>query len=148
MRIGIITGEYPPMQGGVGAYSQLLAREIAALGHDVFVFTHCAAEQDERVTITPAIKTWGLGAILAAPRWADDHYLDIVNIQYQTAAYAMSPYIHALPDLFRSVPVVTTFHDLRHPYLFPKAGKLRDWAVMHLARTSDGCIVTNHEDAA
>src|SRR5690606_9338702 len=41
---------------------------------------------------------------------------------------------------------VTTFHDLRFPYLFPKAGKLRDWIVMHLAKSSDGVIATNHED--
>jgi glycosyltransferase involved in cell wall biosynthesis len=41
---------------------------------------------------------------------------------------------------------VTTFHDLRYPYLFPKAGRLRNWIVMRLARASDGVIVTNHED--
>jgi N-acetylglucosaminyl-diphospho-decaprenol L-rhamnosyltransferase len=29
MRIGIITGEYPPMQGGVGAYSQILAHTLS-----------------------------------------------------------------------------------------------------------------------
>ena len=33
------------------------------------------------------------------------------------------------------------------PYLFPKAGKLRNWIVMHLARKSAGVITTNHEDA-
>jgi glycosyltransferase involved in cell wall biosynthesis len=58
----------------------------------------------------------------------------------------MSPTIHFIPDVVRSLPVVTTFHDLRFPYLFPKAGRLRDWTVMHLARASDGVIATNHED--
>jgi hypothetical protein len=31
MKIGLITGEYPPMQGGVGAFTQELARAMAAL---------------------------------------------------------------------------------------------------------------------
>ena len=42
--------------------------------------------------------------------------------------------------------VVTTFHDLRVPYLFPKAGPLRWRANLELARRSDRAIVTNAED--
>ncbi|HIC94317.1 MAG TPA: glycosyltransferase [Anaerolineae bacterium] len=44
--------------------------------------------------------------------------------------------------------IVTTFHDLRVPYLFPKAGRLRWWVVLALARWSDAVIVTNIEDMA
>jgi glycosyltransferase involved in cell wall biosynthesis len=50
--------------------------------------------------------------------------------------------------VLRPIPVVTTFHDLRYPYLFPKAGGLRDKIVMRLANASNGVISTNHEDAA
>jgi hypothetical protein len=39
-----------------------------------------------------------------------------------------------------------TFHDLRVPYLFPKAGPLRRWIVYHLARSAEGVIATNDED--
>src|SRR5262249_24801174 len=78
--------------------------------------------------------------------WAAREKLDIINIQFQTAAFGMSPVVHFLPDVIRSIPVVTTFHDLRYPYLFPKAGGLRDWIVRHLAKASQGVIVTNHED--
>jgi hypothetical protein len=39
MRIGFITGEYPPMQGGVGAFTRELAREMVRQGHDVEVLT-------------------------------------------------------------------------------------------------------------
>ncbi len=39
MRIGMITGEYPPMQGGIGAYTRILAGEMAAQGHEVFVLS-------------------------------------------------------------------------------------------------------------
>src|SRR5690606_27282623 len=45
-----------------------------------------------------------------------------------------------------TVPLVTTFHDLRFPYLFPKAGPLRTAIVRHLAKASAGVIVTNAED--
>src|SRR5690606_6298896 len=74
-----------------------------------------------------------------------DNRLDMVNLHFQTAAYQMSPFIHWLPDMVQT-PVVTTFHDLRFPYLLPKAGPLRDWIVMRLARASEGIVSTNHED--
>jgi glycosyltransferase involved in cell wall biosynthesis len=41
---------------------------------------------------------------------------------------------------------VVTFHDLKVPYLFPKAGPLRAWVVTTLARHADAAIVTNRAD--
>lgn len=41
---------------------------------------------------------------------------------------------------------VVTFHDLKVPYLFPKAGPARRWVVDELARQSDAAITTNRED--
>lgn len=146
MRIGIITGEFPPQQGGVGAYSDILSRQLAELGSQIFVFSDSRSQtQSAQVPVATPITSWGLRAIPLIRRWISDNRLQIVNIQYQTAAYRMSPWIHFLPDLL-PVPVVTTFHDLRYPYLFPKAGRLRDWIVMHLAARSAGAITTNYED--
>ncbi|MBL8153906.1 MAG: glycosyltransferase [Anaerolineae bacterium] len=147
MRIGIITGEYPPMQGGVGAYTHILADEMTRQGESVHIFTSLqAASPDHPSTVSATIADWGWSLFRAVRAWAKQHRLDLLNIQYQTAAFGMSPWIHFLPDRLRPIPVVTTFHDLRVPYLFPKAGKLRPWIVRHLARASDGIIVTNHED--
>lgn len=149
MRIGFITGEYPPMQGGVGAFTQEMARAMADLGHEVRVLTSVKAAGGDHpsVPVDAIIDRWRFGALRAASGWARTHRLDVVNLQYQTAAYAMSPFIHFLPRTLRSaVPVVTTFHDLREPYLFPKAGDLRALLVLTLARDSAGAIVTNHED--
>jgi glycosyltransferase involved in cell wall biosynthesis len=42
--------------------------------------------------------------------------------------------------------VVTTFHDLRVPYIFPKAGPFRWGSMLALARHSDAVICTNRED--
>lgn len=149
MRIGIITGEFPPMHGGVGAYSRILAQHLAAQGQDIYILTDERARyEDDSIHFTNTIHRWDGRAWLKARAWAREHRLDLVSLQYQTAAHAMSPWIHFLPDILRPLPVVTTFHDLRYPYLFPKAGALRTWIVRRLARFSAGVIATNHEDMA
>ena len=137
------------MQGGVGAFSRILAGEMAAQGNNVFILTRTKTQnEDWRIDFSPVVQRWGMGSLISARRWAHEQQLDVVNIQYQTAAYSMSPFIHYLPDALKPIPVVTTFHDLRYPYLFPKAGRLRENIVARLARKSRGVIVTNHEDAA
>lgn len=147
MRIGIVTGEYPPMQGGVGAFSQIIAATLAEQGHAVHVLAPPDSEPTAGVTLAP-VRGWGFGALAAVRDWARANRLEVVNMQYQTAAYGMSPWIHFLPDYTKAVvPMVTTFHDLRYPYLFPKAGPLRPAIVRHLASASSGAIVTNAEDA-
>lgn len=143
MRIGLISGEYPPMQGGVGAYTQILAHHFDQSDYDVFIFTRPPA-QDPDLPLTYTA-SWNLSSLKAIRQWAQSHQLDLLNLQFQTAAYQMSPWPHFLAH-FSPVPLVTTFHDLRFPYLFPKAGFLRTKIVDHLARTSNGVIVTNHED--
>jgi len=146
MRIGIITGEYPPMQGGVGAYTQVLARTLISQGHEVFILTSKEGDsRDVQIQVFPEIDSWSMRSLNHIRKWIDVNHIRVVNIQFQTAAYGMSPWIHFLPNRL-NIPVVTTFHDLRFPYLFPKAGRLRTWIVEHLARASAGVIVTNHED--
>lgn len=148
MRIGIVTGEYPPMQGGVGAYTRILAGELAKQASEVAVFSSKGAQSTDHtnlVSVTNNINKWDIWSLLAIREWVHSHKIDILNIQFQTAAYGMSPWIHLMPQVV-NVPTVTTFHDLRHPYLFPKAGSLRDAVVMHLAKHSNGVICTNHED--
>lgn len=145
MRIGIITGEYPPLQGGIGGYTDILSKRLSILGHELFIFSESRAVQQSPSIPLTHTKSWGLGVIPMLQNWVKENRLDIVNLQFQTAAFGMSPVVHFLPH-FLDIPFITTFHDLRFPYLFPKAGKLRDWIVMHLAKTSTGVIVTNHED--
>lgn len=146
MRIGLISGEYPPMRGGISTQTRLLAEKLAQQGHDVFVFSSAgASEQVTGVHLTADVTRWGISAVQRVRAWAQQHQLDVVNMHYQTAAYGMSPFVHFLPDAL-PVPFVTTFHDLRFPYLFPKAGALRTWIVMRLARASTGVVATNQED--
>jgi len=149
MRIGLVSGEYPPMQGGIGAHCRVLAQTLTAQGHDVFIFSdERAASDDPRVPLTVKEGLWRGATLRAVEAWAQREQLDVVNLHYQTAAFNMSPWLHFISRYVKSAPLVTTFHDLRFPYLFPKAGPLRTWIVKHLARTSHGVIATNHEDAA
>ncbi len=39
MRILLVTGEYPPMQGGVGDYTRELSRALSVFGADVHILT-------------------------------------------------------------------------------------------------------------
>jgi glycosyltransferase involved in cell wall biosynthesis len=156
VKIGLITGEYPPQQGGVGDFTRELARALIAAGHGAQVITTAgqlsAASQADDVPVQRAVTSWGMrcwGEIAAAAR---RQQLDVLNIQYEPAAYAMRVGVNFLPGAWarRSLkaPIVTTFHDLLVPYLFPKAGPLRWKVVEYLARRSDAVIVTNGVDRA
>ena len=158
MKICLISGEFPPMQGGVGDYTDEMAEAYLNMGHDVMVITstqgtgRTGSRVAGRVDVRPLAKDWGLGNCKAILRVIREEQPDVVSIQYQAAAYGMRAPIHLLPLCLHTAqrhPIVaTTFHDLRVPYLFPKAGRLRWWAVLALARWSDAVIVTNAEDAA
>ncbi len=145
MKIGIISGEYPPMRGGVGACAHILAHRYAQQGHEVAILT---APDGLDETLSTTHTRWTPNRMLAIQRWIKQERIEIVHLHYQTAAFQMSPWIHFLPEVIRPlVPLVTTFHDLRFPYLFPKAHFLRTWIVNRLARQSNWAVVTNHEDA-
>ena len=163
MKIGLVTGEYPPMEGGVGAFTAELAKALHELGHTIHIITSREARPpDAPRTFTSALEPIDLGFAQLHPRinrwrWpslavvADivlRHELDVVNIQYQPAAYNMrSAAINFLPwRLKNMVKTAVTFHDLRVPYLFPKAGRLRQTAVNFLARSAHGVIATNPAD--
>ncbi len=181
MRIGLISGEYPPMEGGVGDFTHLLGRALHEAGHEVHVLTsrepmtvraavnrrrwgkfpapalqagarrkEPAPQEENGLFIHRHPLRWGPRCGAAIVAWAEAQRLDILDLQYQAAAYRLRGWINLAPRLTRRrrrIPWVTTFHDLLPPYLFPKAGRLRQEAVWTLARFSDGIIVTNGEDA-
>jgi glycosyltransferase involved in cell wall biosynthesis len=151
MRIGLVTGEYPPDQGGVGDFTHELGQAMAQLGHQVHVITSKTPEGDPRtadteVVLHRAVEAWRWGCWRAVLQTARVERLEALDLQYQAAAYDMHPAINFLPRPRNRLPVVATFHDLKVPYLFPKAGPLRWWVVRTLARRADGVIVTNRED--
>lgn len=149
MRIGLISGEYPPMRGGVGDFTRELGRALAAAGHEMHVITGqspAGSGDDAPLVVHREIAAWGWRCWKQVLRIAQRERLDVLDLQFQTAAYRMHPAIHMVPRRLDRPPVAVTFHDLRTPYLFPKAGPLRWRAIRVLAQRADGVIVTNEED--
>jgi glycosyltransferase involved in cell wall biosynthesis len=156
MRVCFITGEYPPMTGGVGDYTRIIAHALARTGLERSVLTTSRhrtwLEPTSPVApIYPIIRQWGFTSWPTILRILRHLAADVAHVQYQTAAYAMHPAVNLLPwwlrRVFPSLVIITTFHDLREPYLFPKAGRLRRWANEVLLRQSHGVVLTNAEDA-
>lgn len=149
LRVLLISGEYPPMEGGVADFTRILAEALAVQGAQVHVLTarRAAPAPSDKVICHPIMDSWDWRAMRAAIRHIRETIQpDVINIQYQTAAYGMHPAINLLPWLLRDTPCVVTFHDLRTPYLFPKAGAVRQSANLALARGCHAVIVTNRQD--
>lgn len=149
MRVLFITGEYPPIQGGIADYTAMLRAELRALDvtSEVLTAANCANAEP---TVYPVVGSWGFPFWSVVRQMLSEREFDVVHIQYQTAAFDLKPAINLLPwFLRRKEPrpaVVTTFHDLRTPYLLPKAGPLRRWVNRMLGKRSDALIFTTQED--
>ncbi|GAB4566796.1 MAG: glycosyltransferase family 4 protein [Anaerolineae bacterium] len=153
-----MTGEYPPLQGGVGDYTHALGSMLCAQGVDVHVLTVREAAGDHlrphrggpEPQVHPVMARWGWRTWWWIQQTAREVQADIVHIQYQAAAYRMHPAVNLVPKWFLQMEprlkLAVTFHDLRVPYLFPKAGPLRRWVILRLARSADVAITTNAAD--
>src|SRR5579884_4515033 len=173
-----LAGEYPPRPGGVGDYTALLARHLAAQGVGVTVLASRADAGAGAAALDPSVAAGG-GAVAwgsqqggpapgvrvwrAVPRWdwrcgrviaaaVRTARPDLVHLQYQPAAFEMEAAVSWLPGWLRrhfpGLRAVTTFHDLRVPYLFPKAGRLREAVRDRLVRGSDAAVFTERADWA
>ena len=142
-RILLVSGEYPPDEGGVADYTRCLAEALMAQGLEVHVLTTARGPAEDSVeqsasgiSVHRTVAGWGWGAPRAATAAVDELRPDFLHVQYQAAAYAMKPAIHLLPWWVRrrrGVATAVTFHDLLPPYLFPKAGPLRQRSIDFLA---------------
>jgi polysaccharide biosynthesis protein PslF len=150
-RVLFITGEYPPMHGGIADYTAQLARALESHGWESLVMTSEKAgmdSRDDRVVAT--VDQWDGRIFDTLRRAISSTNPDVIHIQYQTGAFQMRPSINFLPLRMgvrsRPIPVITTYHDLLRPYLFPKAGQIRRWVNRALAFGSDAIILTNERD--
>ncbi len=167
MRILFVTGEFPPLQGGVGDCTNEIAKALVACGVETHVLTTAdrrppTSHRESGVFVHRLVDKWDWSSLPMIRRVIRDSGSAVVHIQYQTGAFGMHPAINFLPrylgrragDLGRAprrglIPrpsTVITFHDLRVPYLFPKAGPLRQWVTEYVTRSSDAVIATNEQD--
>lgn len=159
MRVTFLTGEYPPQPGGIGDYTRQLGGALARRGHQPDVLTIQAGRlvrcspTSSTVAATPHAGTidWSPRCWSAVRAALTERLPDWLHIQYQTGAYAMQPGVNLLPWRLRRMrlrpQIAVTFHDLLEPYLFPKAGGIRRWITLRLARDADAVVVTNQADA-
>ena len=153
IRVCLLSAEYSPARGGVGDYTRLLAGELVQLGVKVSVLTTQRpgepVDHPQAVALNAPVKRWGYESWAQVAAALRSLRPDVLHIQYQTAAYGMHPAINLLPWRLRlggfGGRIVTTFHDLRPPYLFPKAGALRHLPALTLAGTSDAIVVVARE---
>jgi glycosyltransferase involved in cell wall biosynthesis len=160
MLVAMLSAEYPPRPGGIGDYTRRLGLSLVERGQQVVVLTIDEARftihhldssiSSAQSTILNPTSDWGwrIGRDVRAA--LQRLRPDILHIQYQTGAYGMHPAINFLPRRLRALQhrpaVVVTAHDLLPPYLFPKAGRLRQWVTRRLVADADAVIVTNQDD--
>jgi glycosyltransferase involved in cell wall biosynthesis len=184
MKVCFLTGEYPPMQGGVADHTAHLARHLIEQGIEACVLTSRKADPNLQLpparwrepacpcgtgpggqaisnlqspisnpqspVVYPIITGWGWRCWRQIGHFLTEQRPDVLHIQYQAAAFDLGGWVNWLPWWLRRrrdrPHIAVTFHDLRVPYLFPKAGPLRWRSILALARYADGVIATNVED--
>ncbi|MDP2663274.1 MAG: glycosyltransferase family 4 protein [Dehalococcoidia bacterium] len=151
MKVLLISGEFPPLIGGVGDYTACLATSLHKMGVQVAVLTSRAANRSAfPFPVRAEVPNWSFGCWGRVRREIARYRPDLVHIQYQAAAYGLHPAVNLLPGLLRltdrSMRALVTFHDLRVPYVFPKAGPLREKMLRLMARACRGVICTDAAD--
>ncbi len=163
MKLTFLTGEYPPMQGGIADHTAYLAQHLMQPEMATFILINRRwqeAETDGPQPLVPGVKRqpiiqpllsdWGWRCWRGVTHFLNTYQPDILHIQYQAAAFDLGGWINWLPWYLRQrrfkTKIVTTFHDLRIPYIFPKAGPFRWHSMLTLARHSHAVICTNRED--
>jgi glycosyltransferase involved in cell wall biosynthesis len=172
LKVTFLTGEYPPMQGGIADHTAYLAQHLASLNVESSILIsrrwqerggeearkrgegeaksrpHPLASSPPRVFAS--LPNWGWRCWPGVVNFLRVQQPNVLHIQYQAAAFDLGGWINWLPWYLKkrgvSTRLVTTFHDLRIPYIFPKAGPFRWQSILALARHSDAVICTNRAD--
>jgi len=149
-RILFVTGEYPPRIGGVGDHVVRLAEGLRAHGVTCFVATESRSADQPDAGIHAVASRYPLQAVLRILQIARRVRPDVVHVHYQAGAFARPGELLVvawlLKRLGRTNRLVVTFHDILQPYLFPKAGRLRERVVRGLARFAHVAIYVDELD--
>jgi len=151
------------MQGGIADYIVHLADHMVPLNIDSSILISRRWQEagsegsgtiiaDQSYPVRAVLPNWGWRCWPAITKFLAIHQPDILHIQYQAAAFDLGGWVNWLPWYLKkrgiTTRLVTTFHDLRIPYIFPKAGAFRWKSILALARYSDAVICTSRENLA
>lgn len=133
MKVLILSGTYPPLKCGVGAYSLLFMEALKKKGIEVQLLTSQGALKAEGVY--PEIKVWKMSALPQIIEFIQKLKPNIIDLQYPTIAYRRKIFANLLPFLLRlkgiKIPIVTTFHEFTEVG-YP--GKLRSLLLILLSQ--------------
>ncbi len=70
MRIAMVTGEYPPAEGGVGAFTHQLGLALGAADHEVHILTtgNGGSGNEEGLVVHREVERWDLRGLIEARR--------------------------------------------------------------------------------
>ncbi|MEX2314402.1 MAG: hypothetical protein WD628_01705, partial [Thermomicrobiales bacterium] len=83
-KVLFVTGEYPPLPGGVSDYTANLRLALAAMGFRTAVLSSRGASGEDVWTV----RRWGWPSVGRVLRLARRELADIVHIQYLAGAFA------------------------------------------------------------
>lgn len=145
-----VTGEFPPRIGGIGDHVARLAAGLTAHGLTCHVATESRSADEVAAGVYAIAGRYPLQAVLDTLQIVRRVRPDVIHLHYQAGAFARPGELlvlaWALEWLVRTSRLVVTFHDLLQPYLFPKAGALRERVVRGLARSAHAAIYVDALD--
>ena len=127
LRICMISGDYPPIRGGISDYTKILFNNLKKqMGSgNVFLITSKEASKEDK-NIINEIKKWNLRGILKIISLVKKIKPDIIHIQYPASQYGFKPSVNFLPFLLKingcSGPIISTLHEFSNRSLL---GKIR-----------------------
>lgn len=128
-RVLVVSGEFPPMRGGVGDYTSKLTRALAAAGIEPLLFVPTGSRPtDESVPIAATFGRWCWDTLPALHRALVDTGADWLHVQHQVSGYGGHLSAYAFPRYLRwkrwPGRIAVTFHDTNPPWLFRRGARL------------------------
>src|SRR6218665_3061151 len=116
MRILLITGSYPPMKCGVGAYTQKLANALGdSVDCEVMVLTGSAAAiaaNESNVELYAEVQDWRFRHLFRLLRRVTSLSPDIVHFQFPTQGYnGRTALLLPMAVRLSGIPCVQTWHE-------------------------------------
>ena len=152
-KVLIVTGEYPPMLGGIGDYTVKLTDALSSAGVEPFLFVPVGSSRHRaRGPIAATYDTWSWANLQALHRALQETGADWLHVQHQVSMYDSHLSAYAIPRYLRwkrwPGRFAVTFHDLNPPVLFSRGTRLwwwfaRDWILADLARNVDIAIAAD-----
>ncbi len=128
VNVCMISGSYPPMEDGVGDYTQILFHALRQRLKGTLLLTTRTSESEDRTGdgIFGVVDKWRFRSLPGIVRRMQTAKPGIVHIQYPAGGYGKNPAANFLPMLLRialpKTKVVSTIHEFSNKTL---KGKLR-----------------------